>query len=140
MSERLIHNITTAISNNDLSLSIIMCVSGRPLPTFFLLFPTFSYFFKIFLFIPIFAPKFLFFPIFSLIWNKNIYFQVCSYMTLGATVEKISAPTGASILHWNSIHIKADLNIGLTHLKHRGNVCTYLYLDLDETQYMHMDL
>ena len=50
----------------------ITCIrAGRPLPTFFLLFPTFSYFFKIFLFIPIFAPKFLFFPIFSLIWNKK---------------------------------------------------------------------
>ena len=51
-------------------------------------------------------------------------------MTLGATVEKVSPPTGASILHWNSIHIMADLNIGLTHLKHRVNVCTHLYLDL----------
>ena len=100
---------------------------GRPLPTFFLLFPTFSYFFKIFLFIPIFAPKFLFFHSFGI---KNRYFQVCSYMTLGATVEKFSSPTGASILHWNSTHIRADLNIGLTHLKHRGNVCTHLYLDL----------
>ena len=71
---------------------------GRPLPTFFLLFPTFSYFFKIFLFIPIFAPKFLFFPIFSLIWNKTYrYLHFCSYMTIGATVEKFSPPTGASI-------------------------------------------
>ena len=41
-------------------------------------------------------------------------------MTLGASVEKFSPTMGASILHWNSIHIRADLNIGLTHLKHGG--------------------
>ena len=35
-------------------------------PIFFLFFPIFSYFSKIFLFIPIFAPKFLFFPSFGI--------------------------------------------------------------------------
>ena len=55
-------------------------------------FPTFSYFFKIFLFIPIFASKFLFFPIFSLIWNKTYrYLHFCSYMTIGATVDNVHA-------------------------------------------------
>ena len=66
-------------------------------------FPTFSYFFKIFLFIPIFCSEI---PIFSLIWNKTYrYLHFCSYMTIGATVEKFSAPTGASILNLHSVHI-----------------------------------
>ena len=83
-------------------------------------FPIFSYFSKIFLFIPIFAPKFLFFPIFSLIWKKTYrYLQVCSYMTISATVE-----------NFNSVQIMAHLDIGLTHLKHREDICTHLYLDL----------
>ena len=41
-------------------------------------FPIFSYFSKIFLFIPIFAPKFLFFPIFSLICRFGIkHIDIC---------------------------------------------------------------
>ena len=93
-------------------------------------FPIFSYFSKIFLFIPIFAPKFLFFPIFSLIWNKIYrYLQVCSYMTISATVEKISPPTGHQF-YTNSVQIMAHLDMGLTHLKHREDICTHLYLDL----------
>ena len=98
-------------------------IPGRPLPTFFLLFPIFSKYSYLFLFLLQNSYFFLFFHSFGI---KNRYFQVCSYMTLGASVEKISA----SILHWNSIHIRADLNIGLTRLKHRRNVCTHLYLDL----------
>ena len=57
----------TGFLNEQAALSIYMY--NRASTSYF--FPTFSYFFKIFLFIPIFAPKFLFFPIFSLIRNKT---------------------------------------------------------------------
>ena len=61
-------------------------------------------------------------PIFSLIWHKTYrYLHFCSYTTIGATVEIL-------ILH--SVHIMVHLNIGLTDLKHRGDVCTHLYLHL----------
>ena len=55
-------------------LSILRCVHFLFFSYFFLFFqnlPIYSYFSKIFLFIPIFAPKFLFFPIFSIILNKT---------------------------------------------------------------------
>ena len=100
----------------------------RASPSYF--FPIFSYFSKIFLFIPIFAPKFLFFPIFSLIWNKTYrYLQVCSYMTISATIEKFR-PLRGHQFYTNSVQITAHLDIGLTHLKDREDICTHLYLDL----------
>ena len=64
-------------------------VPGRPLPTFFLLFPIF---FQIFLFIPIFAPKFLFFPIFSLIWNKKYIFSGLFIFDARCYCRKIVGP------------------------------------------------
>ena len=55
----------------------------------------FSYLFLFFQNIPIFAPKFLFFPIFSLIWNQTYrHLQVCSYMSISATVDRIFSPYG----------------------------------------------
>ena len=63
-------------------------------------FPIFSYFFLFFQNIPLYSYFCSEIPIFSLIWNKIYrYLQVCSYMTISASVEKFSAPTGASILH-----------------------------------------
>ena len=72
----------------------------------------FSYFFLFFQNIPIysyFCSEIPIFPIFSLIWNKTYrYLQVCSYMTISATVKK------KSILH---------LTIPRSIIKH--NMCMY---------------
>ena len=103
-------------------------------------FPTFSYFFLFFQNLPIYSYFCSEIPIFSyffthLVENKTYrYLHFCSYMTIGATVEKCLPPTGASILNLHSVHIIVHLNIGLTHkrmhpsiptssMKH--NICMY---------------
>ena len=87
----------------------------------------FSYFFLLF---PIFSKSSYFFLFFHSFGIKHRYLHFCSYMTIGATVEFFPPPAGASILNFHSVHIMVHFNIGLTHLKHRGDVCTHLYLHL----------
>ena len=75
--------------------------AGRPLPIFFLFFPIF--------------PKYSYLV---LLHDDKCYCRQ-NFRTLQG-----------QRFYTNSLKIMAHLDIGLTHLKHREDICTHLYLDL----------
>ena len=58
-------------------------------------------------------------------------------MTMGATVDNFSTPTGASILHFNSVQIRCRVNHGLPNDMHYISYpleTTYLYFMKESTE------